>query len=139
MYLGVCILVERRGTGAEGSSGMVLRRGLVLLFSVCIDAVVLLLERCLLGPPSEVGGPVFGVALPSPSEGGFGIFGDGGILPGVFFRVFRVCTLGVCRRVFGSVGDVDVCARNCCVVASLSVTVLNIVANFWRASRWRLW
>ena len=57
--------------------------------------------------PSEVADSPSVVCLP-PSEIVVGITGR---RPGVFLRVLRRCTLGVCRMVVGAVGVTDVGSR----------------------------
>ena len=90
------------------------------------------LIRCLfsLGAAYHCSDVVTGVGTGSPSEIGGMFFIWLGIIPGVLLRVFRLCTLGVCRMSSGCVGFVDVCgcwsdgwSCNC------SVSFANILAN----------
>ena len=93
------------------------------------------LIRCLfsLGAEYHCSDVVTGVGTGSPSEIG-GIFIWLGIIPGVLLRVFRLCTLGVCRMSSGCVGFVDVCG---CWSdgwsANFSVLFANIFANAAKA------
>ena len=70
------------------------------------------------------------------SSGGVGSIGS---MPGVFYLVTHWCVCGSKRIFVGAVGVDDVWVVFFGVGVTLSPVVLNIFANFCKASPWRPW